>query len=128
MSDKTTTVEELRSWMRNFVRERNWEQFHSPKNLSMSLAIEAAELMEHFQWIDIAESRKVADDPKKLKEVGEEIADVLSYTLALANSLGIDLTETLRQKMVRNREKYPADQFQGRYGQGDKQNNNPASE
>ncbi len=119
MSDQNTTVEELRQWMRQFVAERQWEQFHSPKNLSMSLAIEAAELMEHFQWIDIAESRKVKEDPKKLKEVGEELADVLSYTLALANSLDLDLTETLRHKMVKNRIKYPAEQFQGRYGHRD---------
>lgn len=108
MSDDTTTLADVRSWMTQFVVERNWEQFHSPKNLSMSLAIEAAELMEHFQWIDIAESRRVVADPAKLAAVGEELADVFSYTLALANALGIDLSETLRAKMVKNAVKYPA--------------------
>ena len=72
--------------------ERDWRQFHSPKNLSMSLAIEAAELMEHFQWIDAAESRRVGDDPAKLAAVREEIADVLCYLLALANELDLDLS------------------------------------
>ena len=107
MSDTNTTLAEVRSWMTQFVAERNWEQFHSPKNLSMSLAIEAAELMEHFQWIDIAESRRTVDDPAKLAAIGEELADVFSYTLALANALGIDLSETLRAKMVKNAVKYP---------------------
>lgn len=119
MSDNGTTVEEMRQWMRQFVGERQWEQFHSPKNLSMSLAIEAAELMEHFQWIDVEASRQVQGNSQKMQEIGEEIADVLSYTLALANSLGIDLSEALRQKMVKNRLKYPAEQFQGRYGHND---------
>ncbi|MGV3607502.1 MAG: nucleotide pyrophosphohydrolase [Planctomycetaceae bacterium] len=119
MSDNSTTVEEMRQWMRQFVAERQWEQFHSPKNLSMSLSIEAAELMEHFQWIDVEASRQVQSNPQKMQEIGEEIADVLSYTLALANSLGIDLSETLRQKMVKNRLKYPAEKFQGRYGHND---------
>jgi NTP pyrophosphatase (non-canonical NTP hydrolase) len=107
MPDSTTTLAEVRAWTAAFVAERNWEQFHSPKNLSMSLAIEAAELMEHFQWIDIAESRRVVDDPAKLAAIGEELADVLSYTLALANSLGLDLSETLRAKMIKNAVKYP---------------------
>src|SRR5436190_19506388 len=108
MPDTNTTLAELRDIVRRFVDERDWKQFHSPKNLSMSLAIEAAELMEHFQWIDIAESRRTVDDPAKLAAIGEELADVFSYTLALANSLGIDLSETLRAKMVKNAVKYPA--------------------
>ena len=108
MPDSTTTLAEVRSWMTRFVAERQWERFHSPKNLSMSLAIEAAELMEHFQWLDVAESRRVVDDPAELAAIGEELADVLSYTLALANSLGLDLSETLRAKMVKNAVKYPA--------------------
>src|SRR2546423_5700721 len=84
-SDSTTTLADLRDLVRRFVDERDWRQFHSPKNLSMSLAIEAAELMEHFQWIDAAESRRVGDDPQKLNEVRDEIADVFCYILAMAN-------------------------------------------
>lgn len=115
MSDQTTTVAELREIIRRFVEERDWRQFHSPKNLSMSLAIEAAELMEHFQWIDIAESRRVAEDAAKLAEVREEIADVLCYLLALANELNLDLAAAVRDKMVKNAAKYPAEQSRGHY-------------
>ena len=106
---------ELREIVRQFVEERDWQQFHSPKNLSMSLAIEAAELMEHFQWIDIAESRRIGDDPAKLAEVRDEIADVLCYLLALANELGVDLSTAIRDKMVKNAAKYPAELSRGRY-------------
>jgi NTP pyrophosphatase (non-canonical NTP hydrolase) len=119
MADSSTTLAELRELVRRFVEERDWRQFHAPKNLSMSLAIEAAELMEHFQWIDIAESRRIADDPAKLAAVGEEIADVLCYLLALANELEIDLSAAVRDKMVKNAAKYPADQSRGRYAPPD---------
>jgi NTP pyrophosphatase (non-canonical NTP hydrolase) len=81
----------------------------------MSLAIEAAELMEHFQWIDIAESRAVRTQPQKLAQVREELADVLCYALALANELEIDLSAAVRDKMVKNAAKYPADRSRGRF-------------
>ena len=115
MSDSSATVAELREVVRRFVEERDWKQFHSPKNLSMSLAIEAAELMEHFQWIDAAESRRVGDDPTKLAEVRDEVADVLCYLLAIANELEIDVSGALREKMVKNAVKYPAELSRGRY-------------
>ena len=115
MSDDSTTLGQLRNVVRQFVEERDWRQFHSPKNLSMSLAIEAAELMEHFQWIDSAESRRVGDDAKKLAEVRDEIADVFCYLLALANELNLDLSAAIRDKMVKNAVKYPAGLSRGRY-------------
>lgn len=116
MPDSSTTVAELRQLVDEFVDQRQWAQFHSPKNLAMALAIEVAELMEHFQWMEVPASREVAQQPEKLADVAEELADVLSYTLAMANSLGIDLSETVRKKMEKNALKYPADQFQGRHG------------
>ncbi|QEG33244.1 nucleotide pyrophosphohydrolase [Bythopirellula goksoeyrii] len=116
MDDTQTTLADLRELVRQFVDERDWQQFHSPKNLAMALAVEAAELMEHFQWVDLPESRKVTSDEEKLTAIGEELADVLSYTLALANSLGIDIATAHRRKMVLNAEKYPADEFRGRFG------------
>ncbi len=119
MSDTSTTIEELKQLVHDFVAERDWQQFHSPKNLSMALAIEAAELMEHFQWISLAESRALAEDDEKLAEVGEELADVFAYSLALADELGLDLAEAVRDKMVKNALKYPADQYRGRYGPED---------
>lgn len=119
--DDQTTVDELRQLVEQFVAERNWHQFHTPKNLAMALAIEAAELMEHFQWLDPHQSREISDDEARCAAVGEEMADVLCYVLALANELQLDISEALRAKMVKNRLKYPAAEFRGRWGAGDPQ-------
>jgi len=118
-SDATTTVAELRQLVADFVAERDWSQFHSPKNVSMALAIEAAELMEHFQWLTTDASRRMVDEPEKLAAIGEEIADVVGYSFALANELGIDLSSAIRAKMAKNAIKYPADRYRGRYGPED---------
>ena len=115
LPDDQTTVQSLRDMVREFVAERDWQQFHAPKNISMAMAIEAAELMEHFQWIDVDQSRKEALDDQKLADVGEELADVLCYALAIANELGLDVAQTMRRKMAKNIEKYPAAKFKGRY-------------
>jgi NTP pyrophosphatase (non-canonical NTP hydrolase) len=115
MSDSTTTIAELRALVQQFVDERQWRQFHAPKNLSMALAIEAAELMEHFQWIDAEASRDLPADPAKLAAAAEELADVMAYGFALANELGLDLATAIRAKMIKNAQKYPADSFRGRY-------------
>ena len=114
MSDQETTVGQLRTLVKEFVDERNWQQFHAPKNISMALAIEAAELMEHFQWMSVEESRALKDSGE-LDAVGEELADVLCYGLALANEMGLDVATIMRKKMVKNAVKYPAEKFQGRY-------------
>ena len=113
--DSKTTVAELRKLVADFVAERDWSQFHSPKNVSMALAIEAAELMEHFQWLTTDASRNLATDPEKLAEVGDELADVIGYSFALANELGLDISSAVQAKMVKNAEKYPADKYRGRY-------------
>jgi NTP pyrophosphatase (non-canonical NTP hydrolase) len=112
-------VAELRKILDEFVAERDWSQFHSPKNVSMALAVEVAELMEHFQWLTTEASRQLAEDPDKLAAVGEDLADVVGYSLALANELGIDVSSAIRAKMVKNRLKYPAAQYRGRYGPED---------
>jgi NTP pyrophosphatase (non-canonical NTP hydrolase) len=119
MSDQSTTIANLRELIANFVNQRDWQQFHSPKNLSMSLAIEAAELMEHFQWLTIDQSRAVATQPEKLSEVSDELADILCYALALANELQIDVSNAIRAKMVKNERKYPAAEYRGHYGTDD---------
>ena len=115
MPDATTTVNELREAMRRFVRERDWEQFHSPKDLAMGMAIEAAELMEHFLWIDNAASREAVIDPEQRVRIGEEMADVACYWLALANVMGLDLSDAIFDKLVKNAVKYPAEKVRGRY-------------
>lgn len=119
-TDQTTTLAQLRDVVRGFVDARDWQQFHSPKNLSMALAIEAGELMEHFQWITTDASRTVDQDAEKLNAVSEELADVLCYTLAIANELGIDVASAMTAKMKKNEIKYPAAEYRGRYGPEDK--------
>jgi dCTP diphosphatase len=114
-SDQTTSVADLREVLRVFVEEREWEPFHSPKNLAMSLAIEAAELMEHFQWITIEQSRELMRDGAKRAAVGEELADVLAYVLAMANALELDLATTFRDKLAKNAQKYPVELARGRH-------------
>jgi NTP pyrophosphatase (non-canonical NTP hydrolase) len=118
-SDPVTTVAALRDLVRRFVDQRDWHKFHTPKNISMALAIEAAELMEHFQWLDGPASRSVGERPEKIAAIGEELADVLCYALALANELDIDVATALRDKMVKNEQKYPVERFRGRYGEED---------
>ena len=114
-TDQETTLASIRQTIAEFVRERDWEQFHAPKNVSMALTIEAAELMEHFQWIDSEASRRQNLSPEQLAAIGEEIADIFCYTLALANELGLDMTETFTAKMQKNRAKYPAEKYRGKF-------------
>jgi NTP pyrophosphatase (non-canonical NTP hydrolase) len=106
--DPSTTVAALRELVRRFVDERNWRQFHNPKNLAMSLAIETGELMEHFQWLSLEASAAVQHDDVARSAVEEELADCFAYILALANTMEIDLSRSLRAKMIKNAEKYPA--------------------
>ncbi len=114
LSDRTTTVAELRERILAFVRERDWEQFHAPKNLSMALAAEAAELMEHFLWASPEESRAVAVDPAKRAKIAEELADVVIYALEFANTTGLDVASSIEEKMAANARKYPVEKSRGR--------------
>lgn len=119
MNDEQTTVSQLRQIVDEFVAERDWHQFHTPKNLVMSLAVEAAELMEHFQWLTPEQAWHVAEQPEKKAEVGEEISDVLCYLLALANGLKLDMSAALEAKMAKNAVKYPARRYRGLFGPED---------
>ncbi len=120
MNDAATTVGELRDLVRRFVADRAWGVFHTPKNLASSVAIEAAELMEHFQWLTPEQSQAVADDAGRREAVGEELADVVCYLLALAEALHLDVADAVARKMVKNSAKYPVDEFRGRYGRDDR--------
>jgi NTP pyrophosphatase (non-canonical NTP hydrolase) len=112
VSDAQTTLQQLKEKMAAFVREREWEQFHTPKNLSMSIAIEAAELMEHFQWLTVEESKNLP--PEALADLGEELADIVIYALSLSNVLNLDLSETVLAKMEKNIRKYPSEKVRGK--------------
>ena len=113
MQDATTTVAELRERVLAFAREREWEQFHSPKNLSMALAAETGELMEHFLWTDSTASAAVARDPAKRGRIEEEVADVVIYALEFANISGIDLAAAIEAKLAKNAVKYPVEKARG---------------
>jgi NTP pyrophosphatase (non-canonical NTP hydrolase) len=115
MPDDTETVTQLKQAVADFVNERDWRQFHTPKNLAMSLAIEAAELMEHFQWLDVDDSIDRGRDPQRRGQIADEIADVCCYLLSLCNALDLDLSEAVRSKLVKNVAKYPAEKFRGRF-------------
>ena len=102
--DATATIDELKAMVDRFVQERSWNAFHLPKNLAMSVAIEAAELMEHFQW----NNPETPTEPLSHDSaVAQELSDVIAYSLALANVLGIDVSQAMEFKMERNKLKYP---------------------
>ncbi|WP_288377854.1 nucleotide pyrophosphohydrolase [uncultured Massilia sp.] len=101
----------LRALVRTFVDERDWDQFHTPKNLASALTVEAAELLEHFQWLQHGGPEELGD--AKLREVRHEMADVLVYLVRLADKLDVDLFAAVEEKMVLNRAKYPAEQVRG---------------
>lgn len=105
-------MEDLRRAISAFVQERDWEQFHSPKNLAMALSVEVAEIVEHFQWLTEEQSQNLS--PEKLAEVREEIGDVTIYLTELADMLGIDPVEAARAKVVINGQKYPVELVKGK--------------
>ena len=115
MADDTTTVGELRRLLAGFVSEREWEKYHDPKNLSMAIAIETAELMEHFQWVRNDELPELLADEQQRAEIVEEVADITCFVLALANALELDLSSAVQRKLTKNVAKYPAETFRGRY-------------
>ena len=108
---KMQSLEDIRQGVAKFAKERDWDQFHSPKNLTMALSVEVAELMEHFQWLSEEQSRNLDDET--LKEVAKELADVQVYVVRLADRLNIDLFNAVTTKMQENAQKYPADKVRG---------------
>ncbi len=105
--DHEHCINELRASVEAFITKRNWDHYHTPKNLAMSIAIEAAELMEHFQWLTNKQSLEVIQDDRTRTRVIDEIADILIYCLSLANKLDIDLSSAILDKLSRNEDRYP---------------------
>jgi len=112
MPDSNTLIQDLKTKIEQFVEERDWEQFHAPNKLSVSIAIEASELMEKFQWLD-AEESKIALAEKK-SEVEEEIADIAIYLLNFCSLYEIDLSEAIERKLAINEENYPVEKAKGK--------------
>jgi NTP pyrophosphatase (non-canonical NTP hydrolase) len=106
-------VNAIQQSLREFAEARDWNRFHSPKNIATALAVEAAELLENFQWLTEDESRRLAERPEDYRAVREEIADVQIYLLRLADLLGVDLEIAVRDKMDQNAAKYPVELAKG---------------
>lgn len=106
-------VAAIQQSLRDFAEARDWNRFHSPKNIATALAVEAAELLENFQWLTEEESRRLAEKPEDYRAVREEIADVQIYLLRLADLLGVDLEIAVRDKMGQNAAKYPVELAKG---------------
>lgn len=113
-TDANTTLQDLKTRILAFAKERDWEQFHAPKNLSMALAAEAGELMEHFLWATPDASHGVAQDAVRRTKIAEELADVVIYALEFANITGLDVAAAIEAKMAANAKKYPVEKAKGR--------------
>jgi NTP pyrophosphatase (non-canonical NTP hydrolase) len=108
---KARTLQQLTEHLQQFAAARDWEQFHSPKNLAMALSVEVAEIVEHFQWLTEQQSREL--DAAKNAEVEQELADALIYLVRLADQLDIDLLEAAERKLALNEARYPAERVRG---------------
>ncbi len=112
MPDASTTVRELRDRVVAFVHERDWEKYHNPKDIAISMSVEAAELLELFQWR--SDSQVDLDDSETREAIEDELADVFVYCLSLANAIDCDLSDVTLRKLAKNERKYPADEWRGR--------------
>ena len=115
MRDEKTTVDTLKIFVENFVKERDWAQFHSPKNISMALAIEASELMDIFKWDAQKDSNMKMSEGISRQEAIDELADIIIYAIAFANRNNIDISSAIKQKMKKNEKKYPVDRYKGHF-------------
>ncbi len=115
ISDRETTILQLRARVQKFVDDRDWHKYHKPKNLAMSIAIEASELMELFQWVEESETDTITGKREKLSRMEEELADIMVYCLSLANVVNIDISRAIMNKIDKNERKYPPEQFKGTY-------------
>jgi NTP pyrophosphatase (non-canonical NTP hydrolase) len=114
MPDQTTTIADMRQAVDAFVDARDWHPFHNAKDLAVSIAIEAAELLEDVQWQDAAQVAETSVDPDARERVRQELADVLIYCLSLSNALEIDVSDAVRDKLVLSGRKYPSEAYVGR--------------
>ena len=115
MDDKETTIMELKNFVEDFVQEREWSQFHNAKNLSMALTIEAGELMDIFKWNTPDECEVKMSEKITRQEATDELADIMIYAIAFANRNNINISNAIDQKMVKNRIKYPTDEYKGHF-------------
>jgi len=116
MQDRDTTIAHLREILREFVAERQWQKYHTPRNLAAAISVESAELLELYQWLSEDEgAKRWKDEPEFRRAVSEEMVDVLMYLMSMANTLDIDFATAVEAKMAKNRKKYPPEKFRGHY-------------
>ena len=115
MDDRSTTITELKKIVEDFVNERDWAQFHNPKNLSMALAIEASELMDIFKWNTNQEGESMMSEKNTRQDATDELADIMIYALAFSNRNNINISSAIEKKMIKNRKKYPTEKFKGHF-------------
>lgn len=113
MKDSDTNISLIKEKIRHFVKERDWEQFHHPKELAISLSLEASEVLELFQWKEKQSLEELKKDSKLMEKLKEEIADVMIYAINLAHYTGIDVTEAIIEKLKKNSLKYPVEKAKG---------------
>ena len=115
MDDRNTTITELKKIVEDFVNERDWSQFHNPKNLSMALSIEASELLDIFKWNTIQECESMMSEKNTRQDATDELADIMIYALAFSNRNNINISSAIEKKMIKNRKKYPTEKFKGHF-------------
>jgi len=115
MAKDNITLEQLKGLVKQFIDERDWQKYHNPKNLAMSISIEAAELMEFFQWLTMEESILLKDNKAKFEKIKEEVADIIIYCLSIGNVLDIDLSKAILDKIEKNKSKYPISKYKGNF-------------
>ena len=115
ISDKTTRIFELRERVSNFIEDRDWNKYHNPKDIAISITIEASELLEVFQWVEDKDLDNTIKEPTKIARLEEELADVMIYCFSLANAVNIDIARAVMSKIEKNERKYPAEQVKGDY-------------
>lgn len=113
-ADGNTNISYLMSKVREFLEERDWKKYQNPKDLAESICIEAAELLQLFQWIKPEESEQFRNKPSEVQRIKEELADVGIYCLSMANTLNMDLTSSILDKLEQNKKKYPAELYKGK--------------
>ena len=114
LDDGGTTVAELKTWIRRFVTERDWDQYHFPKDLAIGLSIEAAEVLEHFRFRSDGEIAALLDDEEFVKTVGHELADVLYFVLLMCSNMGLDASQLLKEKLAISAQRYPVESARGK--------------
>jgi NTP pyrophosphatase (non-canonical NTP hydrolase) len=111
--DEEATIQDLKDKVKKFCDDRDWDQFHNAKELTIAMIIETSELIEHFRWKNHKEVDEMFENPKKRKEIEDEMADILYFLIRLAQRYNVDLSEAVDRKMIENNDKYPVDKFKG---------------